>query len=88
MNPGLFNAIQRGVDLKLVTTKGATGPDPGSPFAGGITFVLGTEVAASGAVRDYADLRGRPIAISRYRIIAFSKKPGGEELSHLARTVF
>ena len=64
VNPGLFNAIQRGVDLKLVSTKGATGPDPSSPFAGGISFVLGTEVAASGAIRDYADLRGRPIAIS------------------------
>jgi NitT/TauT family transport system substrate-binding protein len=64
VNPGLFNAIQRGVDMKLVTTKGATGPDPSSPFPGGITFVLGTEVAASGAIRDYADLRGRPIAIS------------------------
>jgi ABC-type nitrate/sulfonate/bicarbonate transport system substrate-binding protein len=64
VNPGLFNAIQRGVDLKLVTTKGATGPDPSSPFAGGISLVLGTEVAASGAIKDYADLRGRPIAIS------------------------
>jgi ABC-type nitrate/sulfonate/bicarbonate transport system substrate-binding protein len=64
VNPGLFNAVQRGVDLKLVTTKGATGPDPSSPFAGGISLVLGTEVAASGAIKDYADLRGRPIAIS------------------------
>ncbi|HLH25152.1 MAG TPA: ABC transporter substrate-binding protein [Chloroflexota bacterium] len=64
VNPGLFNAIQRGVDLKLVSTKGATGPDPSSPFAGGITLALGPDVAASGAIRDYADLRGRPIAIS------------------------
>src|SRR5581483_175028 len=64
VNPGLFNAIARGVDLKLVTTKGATGPDPSSPFAGGISLVLGADVAASGAIRDYADLKGRPIAIS------------------------
>jgi len=64
VNPGLFNAIARGVDIKLVTTKGATGPDPGSPFAGGITMVLSPEVAASGEIQDYRDLRGRPIAIS------------------------
>jgi NitT/TauT family transport system substrate-binding protein len=64
VNPGLFNAIARGVDIKLVTTKGATGPDPASPFAGGITMVLSPEVAASGEIQDYRDLRGRPIAIS------------------------
>ena len=64
VRPGLFNAIARGIDIKIVATKGATSPDPNGPFPGGIWFVLGKEVAASGAIQDYPDLRGKTVAIS------------------------
>ncbi|HZU05304.1 MAG TPA: ABC transporter substrate-binding protein [Chloroflexota bacterium] len=63
MSPGLFNAIARGIDIKLVATKGAGPPDPNSPFAGSNALVLAAGVAASGAIQDYADLRGRTIAL-------------------------
>ncbi|HZU04991.1 MAG TPA: ABC transporter substrate-binding protein [Chloroflexota bacterium] len=63
VSSGLFNAIARGIDIKLVATKGAVGLDPRGPFPGVQALVLGAEVAASGAVREYADLRGKTIAL-------------------------
>src|SRR5262249_7035901 len=64
VSPGLFNAIARGIDIKLVSTKGATSPDPSGPFPGGIWIVLSPDVAASGTIQDYPDLRGKSIALS------------------------
>jgi sulfonate transport system substrate-binding protein len=61
---GLFNAIARGIDVKLVATKGAVGTDPQGPFSGVQGMVLGADLAASGAVRDYRDLKGRTIGLS------------------------
>ncbi|HEY7060535.1 MAG TPA: ABC transporter substrate-binding protein [Chloroflexota bacterium] len=63
VSPALFNAVARGIDIKLVATKGATAPEPNGPFSGSIWMVLGPDVAASGAVNDYADLRGKTVAI-------------------------
>jgi ABC-type nitrate/sulfonate/bicarbonate transport system substrate-binding protein len=62
-SPGLWNAIARGIDIKLVATKGSTGTDPDGPFSGSQALVLGAEVAASGAVQDYRDLRGKAVAL-------------------------
>jgi NitT/TauT family transport system substrate-binding protein len=61
---GLFNAIARGIDVKLVMTKGAVGTDPQGPFSGVQAMVLGADLAASGAIRDYRDLRGRTMGLS------------------------
>ncbi len=63
ISAGLFNAMARGIDIKLVATKGSVGTDPQSPFAGTQALVLAADLAASGAVQDYRDLRGRPIAL-------------------------
>lgn len=63
ISAGLFNAMARGIDIKLVATKGSAGTDPQSPFAGTQALVLAADLAASGAVQDYRDLRGRPIAL-------------------------
>ncbi|HEY7060536.1 MAG TPA: ABC transporter substrate-binding protein [Chloroflexota bacterium] len=64
VSPGLFNAIARGIDIKLVATKGATAPEPNGAFSGSIWIVLAPDVAASGAIKDYADLRGTNVALS------------------------
>jgi NitT/TauT family transport system substrate-binding protein len=61
---GLFNAIARGIDVKLVATKGAVGTDPKGPFSGVQAMVLRADLAASGAIRDYRDLKGRPIGLT------------------------
>ncbi len=63
MSPGLFNAIARGIDVKLVATKGAGPPEPSSPFAGSNALVVAAPVFASGAIRDYPDLRGKRVAL-------------------------
>jgi NitT/TauT family transport system substrate-binding protein len=64
VSSGLFNAIARGIDIRLVATKGAVGPDPQSLFVGPQALVLASDVAASGAIQDYRDLRGRTIGLS------------------------
>jgi NitT/TauT family transport system substrate-binding protein len=61
---GLFNALARGIDIKLVATKGSVGTDPQGPFSGVQAMVLGADLATSGAVRDYRDLKGRTMGIS------------------------
>jgi NitT/TauT family transport system substrate-binding protein len=61
MSPGLFNAIGRGIDIKLVATKGAGAPSPDSPFEG--TNALVVAASARDAIRDYPDLRGKSVAL-------------------------
>jgi NitT/TauT family transport system substrate-binding protein len=63
VSAGLFNAIARGIDIKLVATKGSVGPDAQSPFPGTQALVLAADLAASGAVQDLRDLRGRSVAL-------------------------
>ncbi len=63
VSSGLFNATARGIDIKLVATKGSVGTDPQGAFIGPMALVLAADVAASGAVQDYPDLRGRAVAL-------------------------
>ncbi|HLH25740.1 MAG TPA: ABC transporter substrate-binding protein [Chloroflexota bacterium] len=56
---GLFNAIARGVDIKLVADEGHT--EAGRP---GSALVVRRAAADAGQLRDVADLRGRRIAIA------------------------
>ncbi len=60
---GLFNAIGRGVEIRLVATKGsiAVRPNREKPAS---ALVLRKELADSGAIKDYQDLRGRTIAVA------------------------
>jgi len=57
-SPGTYNAIRRGIDLKIVADAGST-----QPGAGFTALVVRKDLADSGAIRDYADLRGRRIAV-------------------------
>jgi NitT/TauT family transport system substrate-binding protein len=53
---GLYNAVARGVEVKLVGDRAG-----GTP---GYSVFIRKELAESGAIRDYADLRGRKIAVA------------------------
>ena len=55
--PGLFNAIQRGIAVRIVADRARAAP--GSRFN---CLMVRKELLDSGAVRDWADLRGRVYA--------------------------
>jgi NitT/TauT family transport system substrate-binding protein len=57
-SPAFVNAIQRGVDVKMVASMASNEVDANSSF-----LILRKDLFDSGQVRDYADLRGRSIAI-------------------------
>ncbi|HLI25895.1 MAG TPA: ABC transporter substrate-binding protein [Chloroflexota bacterium] len=61
-SPGLFNAIQRGVNIRIVTDK--TRNAPGSY---GSSFAVRQDLLDSGAVRSVADLKGRTISSTTLR---------------------
>src|SRR5919202_2440621 len=56
---GLFNAIARDIPLRIVA-------DKGSDFQGRgfVALVIRKDLVDSGAIRDYADLKGRNLAIA------------------------
>ncbi len=58
ISAGLFNAVGRGVDLRIVADKGSM--QPGDRWN---SIVVRQELLDSGAVRDWPDLRGRPVGI-------------------------
>jgi NitT/TauT family transport system substrate-binding protein len=58
-SPGLFNAIQRGIPVRIVADKGRHAR--GRAFEG---LVVRPELVERGTFRDVADLKGRPVAIS------------------------
>ncbi|HEY7066591.1 MAG TPA: ABC transporter substrate-binding protein [Chloroflexota bacterium] len=59
VSPALINAFIRGVDLKMVADKGSVSSRANSYAA----LVVRKDLLDSGAVRDYADLRGRTVAL-------------------------
>jgi len=58
ISAGLFNAVGRGVDLRIVADKGSM--QPGDRWN---SVVARTELLDSGALRDWLDLRGRSVGI-------------------------
>jgi len=62
MNAGLLNAMSRELPLRIVADKGSTPPGFGYQ-----AFVLRKDLADSGQVRTWADLRGRKIAAASVR---------------------
>jgi NitT/TauT family transport system substrate-binding protein len=73
VSTALFNAIERGIGIKVVADKGIS--RPGFEFS---QLVLRRDLAESGQVRQAADLRGRRVAI-------VSERSGAE--SQLAQTL-
>lgn len=63
VGPAMFNAANRGVDIRMVADKGAIGPDPSSGFPGSQALVLAPDLVTSGRVREIKDLRGLTFAL-------------------------
>jgi NitT/TauT family transport system substrate-binding protein len=59
-NAALFNAVARGVDVKLVADKGYIS-SPANSFA---AIVLRKDLADGGTIRDFKDLRGLTVALT------------------------
>ncbi|MBI4316877.1 MAG: ABC transporter substrate-binding protein [Chloroflexi bacterium] len=57
--PGIYNAILRGIPLKLAAEKGSN--PPGQGF---ISFVIRKDLFDQGAIKDPKDLKGRKIGIT------------------------
>jgi ABC-type nitrate/sulfonate/bicarbonate transport system substrate-binding protein len=53
-----YNALACNVDLKIVADKGSNAPGYGF-----VALIARTELVESGQLRDYVDLKGRPVAI-------------------------
>ncbi len=56
---GLFNAMARGVDVKMVADRASSGPGHNAWH-----LFLRTELADNGTIKSYADLRGRKVAVA------------------------
>ncbi len=59
ISAGLFNAIARGIALKMAATLGSTPPGHSTT-----AFLVRKQLIDSGQVKDFADLRGRKIAVT------------------------
>ncbi|HZU07893.1 MAG TPA: ABC transporter substrate-binding protein [Chloroflexota bacterium] len=60
---GLFNAVGRGIDIKLVADKAATSPDPHNGFSSSLALAIPKEYAEGQVITDYRDLRGKILAL-------------------------
>ena len=61
VNAGLFNAVLRGVPLRMVAAQSVNTPGHGS-----VILSVRQDLVDDGTVRDYADLRGRRIGLSSF----------------------
>lgn len=64
-SPGLFNAVQRGVNLKIVTDKTRN-----TPGGHGSSFIVRQDLLDSGAIKSASDWVGRPVAVTTLRSAA------------------
>ncbi|HLG71483.1 MAG TPA: ABC transporter substrate-binding protein [Chloroflexota bacterium] len=59
---GLFNAIGRGLDVRLVATKGSITEQPQAKPSSGL--VIRKALFDGGTIKDYGDLKGKKIAVA------------------------
>lgn len=62
-SPALWNAVSRGVPLKVAMPIAMVSPNNRTGFTSAIWFVLSSRLAQSGGVKTFRDLRGKTIAV-------------------------
>src|SRR5262245_17828287 len=76
VSPSLFNALARGVDIKLVTDKGQV-----SKGFGWAALAVRSDLAAT--IKDYKDLKGRRIALPTKNVSLFTQLAKALEMGGL-----
>ena len=76
VSPSLFNALARGVDMKLVTDKGQV-----SKGFGWAALAVRSDLA--GTIKDYKDLKGRRIALATKNVSLFTQLAKALEMGGL-----
>src|SRR5262245_22683183 len=76
VSPSLFNALARGIDLKLVTDKGQV-----SKGFGWAALAVRSDLAAT--IKDYKDLKGRRIALPTKNVSLFTQLAKALEMGGL-----
>lgn len=62
-SPALWNAVARGIPLKIVLPIGAINPSGSKDFTSGVWMVISKQAQSSGRIKTFADLRGKTIAV-------------------------
>jgi len=61
--PGLWNAVGRGIPVKLVAAISSLSPDPATGFTSALWLALPTRASETGQIKTYADLKGKRIGV-------------------------
>lgn len=64
ISAGLFNAIARGVDLKIVADKGQHSGSPVNGFTSAVVLTISKQDADAGTYKTLADLKGKTVALA------------------------
>jgi NitT/TauT family transport system substrate-binding protein len=64
ISAALFNAIARGVDVKVVADKGQHSGSPVNGFTSAVVLTIPKDAADAGTYRSLADLKGKTIALA------------------------
>jgi len=64
ISAGLFNAMARGVELKIVADKGQHSGSPVNGFTSAVVLTIPKQEADAGTYRTLADLKGKTIALA------------------------
>jgi NitT/TauT family transport system substrate-binding protein len=61
---GLFNAIARGLDIKIVADKGQHSGTPQNGFTSALVLAVSKQDADAGTYKTYADMKGKTVALT------------------------
>lgn len=63
-SPALWNAIARGIPVKVIASLGTVSPNPRTGFSSVTWLVISKQSAMTGRIKNYSDLKGKVIAVS------------------------
>jgi NitT/TauT family transport system substrate-binding protein len=64
MGAGLFNAIARGLDIKVVADKGQHSGTPQNGFTSALVLAISKQDSEAGTYKTYADMKGKTVALT------------------------
>ncbi|HEV8014171.1 MAG TPA: ABC transporter substrate-binding protein [Stellaceae bacterium] len=61
--PALWNAVTRGIPVKITAASSSLSPDPATGFSSALWLALPTRPSDTGPIKSYADLKGKRIGV-------------------------